>query len=385
VAPCLLVQDGILQEEHLLLHVLQEFYSSLKLFGWFTLTARLSIKSLSHQELLDAFNELGFPKFRVQQVEQWLWQRGAQRFDEMTNLSKQMRSQLDDIYYISNTIISLTQVSCDGTRKYLLTFDDGVSVEAVGIPSHDFSRLTVCFSTQAGCAMNCSFCATGKGGFTRDLTIGEMFDQVRIVGEDFGIRVSNVVAMGQGEPFLNYDAVLGALRLMNDVKVGLGIGARHITVSTCGILEGIKRFSQEPEQFTLAISLHSALQPTRDSLMPGVASRPLDQLRETIRAYIESTNRRPTFEYAMIQGINDSDEHLDSLLEFCDGLLSHVNLIPLNPITDEQEAAGMMRPSDRIHYFQKALMEHGIEASIRESRGSDIDGACGQLTQKQRI
>lgn len=226
--------------------------------------------------------------------------------------------------------------------------------------------------------MGCAFCATGMSGLTRDLTPGEIADQVRLVGLDFAARVTNAVAMGQGEPFANYEASLGALRLMNS-RDGLGIGARHLTVSTCGLLPGIERFSHEPEQFTLAISLHSARQSTRDRLMPGVRGMRLEALRDAVVTYSNRTGRRPTFEYALIAGVNDSEDELVALADFCTGLLCHVNLIPANPV----EGAGFERgTASRVDAFRRALSRSGIEVSVRAERGGDIDAACGQLRQR---
>lgn len=342
------------------------------------------IKSLSASQLKSLLVEkLAQPSFRLKQVEQWLWQKGASSFDDMTNISKDLRAKLAEHCSLSVPTIDTKQVSLDGTRKYLMRFADGVAVESVGIPSSDGTRLTVCFSTQAGCAMGCTFCATGWGGFTRNLHAGEMFDQVRLVGDDFGTRVTNVVAMGQGEPFANYEQTLSALRHMNS-SLGLGIGARHITVSTCGLIKGIERFADEPEQFTLAISLHSAVQSTRDKIMPGVAGQPLEQLRGALIDYSAKTGRRPTFEYALMDQVNDTDEHLEALVDYCHGMLCHVNLIPLNPIKkdESEDQQYLMDPSPRMEDFSQALARNGIEASVRNSRGSDIDGACGQLIQR---
>ena len=309
----------------------------------------VDIKALTHAQLEELLiGQLGQARFRVKQVEQWLWQKGAASFDDMTNLSKDLRAQLAQACTLQLPQVAARQQSADGTRKYLVRFADGVAVETVGIPSHDGSRLTVCFSTQAGCAMGCTFCATGWGGFTRNLNAGEMVEQVRLVGADFGKRVTNVVAMGQGEPFANYEASLEALRRIN-AELGLGIGARHITLSSCGIISGIERFAREPEQFTLAISLHSAVQETRDAIMPGVKGHP----------------------------------QLEALVDFCSGMLCHVNLIPLNPIKRSGDAsqAYVMEPSPRMPEFKSALERAGIQVSVRDSRGSDIDGACGQLIQ----
>lgn len=325
--------------------------------------------------------ELGQPRFRVRQIEEWLYVRDANFISELDNLPKALRAQLDEHFFIGKPTLVTRQVSKDGTRKYLFELADGACIETVGIPSEDGTRLTVCFSSQAGCPMRCAFCATGRAGFTRNLSSGEMYDQVKLVSDDFGMRVSNVVCMGQGEPFLNYDAVLEALRRMN-AKLGLGIGARHITVSTCGLIDGIECFSEEPEQFTLAVSLHAAIQESRDRLMPGVSGMPLEELRESIRNYGETTGRRPSLEYAPIKGVNDDDEHIGALVDFCRGMLCHVNLIPLNPVEPGKHNEGMMEPSDRINHISSILSARGIENSIRKSRGKDIDGACGQLRQR---
>ena len=319
----------------------------------------------------------GQPPFRAMQLTKWLYQRGVTSYDEMTDLPAKWRAELEASVPLTTPRLVTRQVSeSDGTRKYLWRLADGVTVESVGLPTSD--RLTVCFSTQAGCAMGCSFCATGTGGLTRDLAPGEMVDQVRLVGEDFGIRVTNAVAMGQGEPFANYESSLDALRLMNSTD-GLNIGARHLTVSTCGLIAGIRRFASEPEQFTLAISLHSAVQATRDKLMPGVRGTPLTHLRDEVARYADATGRRPSFEYALIEGVNDSAAELEALLKFTRGLLCHVNLIPINPVPGFPLRRGSRASASS---FAKALTAHGTEASIRTERGADIDAACGQLRQR---
>jgi 23S rRNA (adenine2503-C2)-methyltransferase len=320
---------------------------------------------------------LGEPAFRTGQILRWVYQRGARSYDDMTDVPRALRERLALEAPLTSLELVTRQVSAtDGTRKYLWRLHDGITVESVGLPDGD--RLTVCFSTQAGCAMGCAFCATGSGGLARNLTPGEMVDQVLLVSADFDTRVTNAVAMGQGEPFANYDATLGALRLMNSPD-GLCIGARHLTVSTCGLLSGIKRLASEPEQFTLAISLHSAVQETRDRLMPGVAGVSLEALRQTVVSYSRRTKRRPTFEYALIEGVNDSEEELDALVEFCRGMLCHVNLIPANPVSGS--GFGRVRPA-RLSVFKRALLAAGVETSIRVERGTDIDAACGQLSQK---
>lgn len=340
------------------------------------------IRSLSHSQLSDYVKNLGVPAFRTKQIESWLYATHCLSFDEMTNLPKELRQVLKDEFSISPVSLITKQISADGTRKYLLSLSDGLCVEAVGIPSQDDSRLTVCFSSQAGCPMRCSFCATGQSGFMRNLYAGEMFDQIKYVEDDFGRRVTNVVCMGQGEPFLNYNATIDALRKINS-PYGLGIGARHITISTCGIIKGIQRLSNEPEQFTLAVSLHSALQETRDKLMPGVSDNKIVDLREEIKAYGDKTKRRPSLEYALIKDVNDDAEHIAALVDFCHGMLCHVNLIPLNPVVG-QEGTLTMKPSSKAASISRVLNSQHIENSIRTSRGADIDGACGQLRQKSK-
>ena len=239
-------------------------------------------------------------------------------------------------------------------------------------------RLSVCVSSQVGCPMACQFCATGREGLTRNLTAAEIISQVALVQEDFQERVSNVVVMGQGEPFLNYNEVLAALRILNS-RDDFNIGARHITLSTCGIIDGIDRLSQEPEQFTLAVSLHSALQEKRDQLMPKVAKQPLSNLKKAVERYTQSTNRRVSFEYLLIKDVNDSEEDLQALLDFCDGLLCHVNLLPVNTVEGSPLQAAS--PATAKHWVE-TLIHYGVETSFRKSRGADIDGACGQLKNK---
>lgn len=341
-------------------------------------TTTPDIKSLDLAGIENALTEMGQPRFRVRQVVRWLYGRGVAAFDEMTDLPGALRAQLSERFALGRLVLSAKELSADGTRKYLWELPDKTTVESVGIPAGD--RLTVCFSTQAGCAMGCTFCATGQDGLTRSLLPGEMVDQVLGVAADMNARVSNAVAMGQGEPFANYDATLAALRFMNSPD-GPEIGARHLTVSTCGLLPGIRRFSAEPEQFTLAVSLHSAVQVTRDRLMPGVARYPLDQLREALAAYGVRTGRRPTLEFALVAGTNDSDVELKALVAFCRGMLCHVNLIPVNPVS----GSDARRPDDaRVRAFAATLTSAGIECSIRAERGVDISAACGQLRQQHR-
>lgn len=335
------------------------------------------IKAFGPDGLERLVTDLGEPKYRTQQIVRWLYRRGVTSWDEMTDVPGSLRDKLSANYALPTPTLLDRQVSkVDGTRKYLWGLADGVTIESVGLPTSD--RLTVCFSTQAGCGMGCSFCATGAGGLKRNLAVGEIVDQVRLVGNDFGTRVSNAVAMGQGEPFANYEAVLAAARLMNSPD-GLGIGARHLTLSTCGIISGIQRLSHEPEQFTLAVSLHSAIQETRDTLLPGMKGVQLEALREAIFDYTQATGRRVSFEYALIAGVTDTPEQTIALRAYAQGLLCHVNLIPMNPVHPSPYSKGS---SLRASEMTRILKNAGIETTLRTERGADIDAACGQLSQK---
>lgn len=341
------------------------------------ITRSRDIRLLTLEELQDLVKELGQPAFRAKQLNEWIHDKNACSFDEMTNLPAALREKLSERFSFNVPVELVKQVSKDGSRKYLLQFSDGVSVETVGMPNRN--KLAVCISSQAGCAMGCAFCATGLAGLSRSLTAQEMVDQVLHVARDFGERVTSVVFMGQGEPFANFDATVQALRILNDPD-GLAIGARHLTVSTCGVIPGIRRFAELPEQFTLAISLHSAIQGTRNQLMPGVKKYTLLRLHEAIQLYVEKTGRRPTYEFAMIDGINDTNPEMQALVDFCAGTLCHVNLIQLNNIPDSP-----FRPSpiEKVESLQRRLTMHGVETTIRNSRGSDIDAACGQLKQRR--
>ena len=340
-------------------------------------TRSRDIRLLTLEELQDLVKELGQPAFRAKQLNEWIHDKNVCSFVEMTNIPAALREKLSERFSFNVPVELVKQVSKDGSRKYLLQFSDGVSVETVGMPNRN--KLAVCISSQAGCAMGCAFCATGLAGLSRSLTAQEMVDQVLHVARDFGERVTSVVFMGQGEPFANFDATVQALRILNDPD-GLAIGARHLTVSTCGVIPGIRRFAELPEQFTLAISLHSAIQGTRNQLMPGVKKYTLLRLHEAIQLYVEKTGRRPTYEFAMIDGINDTNPEMQALVDFCAGTLCHVNLIQLNNIPDSP-----FRPSpiEKVESLQRRLTMHGVETTIRNSRGSDIDAACGQLKQRR--
>ena len=337
------------------------------------------IKAYSIDDIESLCTESHLPKFRAMQLLEWIYAKGAASYDEMTNIPKAMREQFACPYPLLSPSIVDKQVSKDGTRKYVLEFEGGALAETVAMPFDD-GRLSVCCSSQSGCAMGCVFCATGKQGLTRSLLPGEIVDQVLVAIRDMGERVSNVVIMGQGEPFSNYSNTMAALRILNNPKL-LNIGARHITVSTCGIVPRIASFAQEPEQFTLAVSLHSALQETRDILMPSMSHYPLEALKESLIGYSALTNRRFSFEYALIKDVNDDACHLEALADYCRNLLCHVNLIMLNEIDGSP-----YRPSsaDTPQKWISVLEKAGVACTKRLSRGADIAGACGQLANKQR-
>jgi 23S rRNA (adenine2503-C2)-methyltransferase len=369
-----------------------------------TLPHDAGIKRYGEDGLRELMTTLGEPAYRARQLVRWLYARAAQSYDEMTDLPAALRDRLREAEPIAAPEVVRVQHSSDGTRKYLLRLIDGALIETVGLPGTErlgaAGRLTVCFSTQVGCAMGCAFCATGQLGLTRQLAPGEMVDQLLIVARDFDTRVTNAVAMGEGEPLANYDASLAALRLMNSPD-GLGIGARHLTLSTCGPLPQLRRFARESEQFTLAVSLHSAVQATRDKLMPVMARYPLSELRLSLINYAKTGGRRPTLEYALIRDVNDTDAEITALVSFCQNMLVHVNLIPLNEdgkllthvaadaaatgISQQSAARTTLKPAppSRFQEVAHTLQQAGIETSIRRSRGADIAGACGQLTAQE--
>ncbi len=340
-----------------------------------------SIKSLSIDELVDIVESYGQPKFRAKQIHEWIHKHNVTSYEEMTNVPKALREKLAEQFPMSVEKILEKAESSDGSRKYLIELFDGLVVEAVGITdgNDDDARLTVCISSQVGCSMDCSFCATGKQGLSRNLSADEIVSQVSLVGKDFGSRVDNVVLMGQGEPFQNYEAVIEAVKRINSDE-GLNIGARHITISTSGIEDGIYRLSEEPEQFRLAVSLHSADQSTRNRLMPRLSGQPLRKLKQALTYYCEEKGRRITIEYMLLRDINDSDEQLTKLIDFCEGLNVHINLLTYNSVPGTG-----YKPSDTqtLLKWEKEISSSGIPVSVRQSKGTDIAGACGQLKGKR--
>ena len=312
----------------------------------------------------------GQPAYRGKQLHQWIYQKGIRSLEEVTVFSKKWRSEVKD-FPIGRSHLHYRSKSPDGTIKYLLKLTDGHIIEAVGIPSG--KRLTVCVSSQIGCPMGCDFCATGKGGYIRNLETHEIVDQVLTVQEDFERRVSNIVFMGMGEPLLNTQNVVAAVRSLNQ---DIGIGQRMITVSTVGIPGRIRRLAQENLQITLAVSLHASNQALRAQLIPSAKQYPLRDLIDECRDYVKTTGRRVSFEYIVLADLNDRPKHAQELASELRGFQSHVNLIPYNPITE----VDYKRPThQRVEAFTQQLKDQGIAVSVRYSRGLEKDAACGQL------
>lgn len=333
------------------------------------------IRDLSLKEIEEFIVSLGEPKFRAKQIFKWI-NNGIEDFDEMTDIPKKLRDKLKENFIIKNIFIEAKQESSDGTVKYLLRLKDGNLIEAV-LMRYSYGN-SVCISTQAGCNMGCSFCASTIGGKIRDLSPGEMLGEVLAISRDQNIRISNIVLMGTGEPLDNFDNVLKFLELINS-KEGLNIGMRHITLSTCGLVPEIKRLADLRLQLTLAISLHAPNDDKRKKIMPIANRYSINELLEACRYYVEKTNRRITFEYALIKDINDSIEDAKELSKRLEGLLCHVNLIPVNPVSERN----FERPDrKRIENFRDILESHGINTTIRRELGTDIDAACGQLRRR---
>ena len=334
----------------------------------------IDLKSMTLEEMTAALRELGEPAFRGKQVFTWL-HKGAVSFDEMTNLSKSLREKLRENFFITAPKVARKQVSqLDGTIKYLWELQDGNCIETVLMQYHHGN--TVCISSQVGCRMGCAFCASTVAGRVRDLTPAEMLDQVLFTQVDSGLPVSNIVLMGIGEPMDNLNTVLRFLELVNHPD-GLNIGMRHISLSTCGVIPGIDRLAELGLQLTLSVSLHAPDTQTRSKIMPVNRAYDVDALFDACHRYFRKTGRRISFEYSMIDGVNDQDWQADLIAKRLKGLPGHVNLIPLNDVGESP-----YKPSKRIAAFQKRLESHGITATVRRSLGGDIDASCGQLRRK---
>ncbi|MEG0756512.1 MAG: 23S rRNA (adenine(2503)-C(2))-methyltransferase RlmN [Oscillospiraceae bacterium] len=332
------------------------------------------IKSMLPEELAAFLKELGQPAFRAKQIFTWLHS-GVTSYDEMTNLSKDLRQKLQEVCPFTPPTVERKQESKqDGTIKYLWRLQDGNCIETVFMRYHYGN--TVCISTQVGCRMGCAFCASTLGGKVRDLTAGEMLDQVLFTQKDAGAEISNIVLMGIGEPLDNFEAVMRFLTLVNHPD-GLNIGMRHISLSTCGLTEKIDKLAEYRLQLTLSVSLHAPDDETRSGIMPVNKTVGVEKLITSCRRYFEVTGRRISFEYAMIDGVNDTKEKADALAKLLRGTGGHVNLIPLNNVEESP-----LKPSRHVAEFQKRLEDQGVTVTVRRRLGSDIDASCGQLRRK---
>ena len=334
----------------------------------------LSGKNL--EELTVFTKSIGESDFRARQIHNWIYLKSVSDFEQMTDLSKKTREKLAQTAVVTDVKIKCKQVSSDGTIKYLLEYPDGECVETVLMRFDNRANLTACVSSQVGCAVNCSFCATGKRGFIRNLNYKEIIEQVLTIQRDTGLKVTNIVFMGQGEPLLNLDNVLKAMEIFND---SFQIGQRRLTVSTSGIIPGINRLAEIDMQSTLAISLHAPNHELRKKLMPVEEKYNLKDLKTALKKYVEKTGRRITIEYLLIKDLNDTTEIAKQLAEYLHDIKCNINLIPYNPTADND----YKRPSNNSIMKFKCLLEHsGKKVTVRLERGADIDAACGQLKGK---
>ena len=338
------------------------------------------IRSLSKIELLEACEQLGEKKFRAQQLWEWLWQKSAHSFDEMTNLSKEFRQKLQTTFSFNTLTIAKSQKSSDGTVKYALKLNDGFLVEGVLIPTSD--RVTACISSQVGCSLSCTFCATGFMKRERNLRADEIYDQVALLRKEaekeYDIKLTNIVLMGMGEPLLNYANVLAGIEKITSPE-GLGMSPQRITLSTAGIAKMIMKLGDDQVRFNLALSLHAANNKKRSTIMPINDSNSLEDLIEAINYFHEKTGTRITIEYCVINDINDDPMEAEELIAFARQSKCKVNLIEYNPI---DFAEFQSSSTEKIQRFADYLERHKIIVNIRRSRGKDIDAACGQLANK---
>ncbi len=335
------------------------------------------LRSMPTAQLKDFLVQKGLPAFRAQQIRTWL-DAGVTDFKQMTNLPLSFREQLAEWFVIPTVqIVRKLTSQIDGTVKYLFAFEDGETVESVLMSyKHGWSQ---CISTQVGCKMGCTFCATGMGGFVRNLSAAEMLAQIEAAQNDQHIRVSSIVLMGMGEPLDNYDNVLSFLHMLGEAG-GVHIGMRHISLSTCGLVDQIRGLMQEKLQLTLSVSLHAPNDEIRSKMMPVNKRYPVDELLAVCKEYATVTGRRISYEYAMVNGVNDTDVCAKELAQKLKGSLCHVNLIPVNAVEGKAQKASV-RP--RIQAFQKILEQNGITATVRRTLGSDINASCGQLRRKE--
>ncbi len=340
--------------------------------------SKTDIRSLTYEELSEKLSELNLPKFRTAQIYSWLYEKGVTSFDEMTNLSKDLRAVLSDNFEIKNCRIDLKQVSkLDGTVKYLYELDEGEFVECV-VMKYKYGY-SVCISTQLGCKMGCKFCASAIGGFKRHLTPSEMLSEIYTAQKDLNVKISHIVLMGTGEPLDNFDNVLRFLELVTDEK-GLNISIRHISLSTCGIVPKIYELADRQLGLTLSVSLHAPNNELRSNTMPVNDKWSIEELLKACRYYTDKTSRRISFEYAMIKGVNDSESCAKELAKRLKGMLCHINLIPVNNV---RENAYLKSDNKSMKAFIDILEKNGLTVTVRRTLGSDIDASCGQLRAKK--
>ncbi|MEP2936807.1 MAG: 23S rRNA (adenine(2503)-C(2))-methyltransferase RlmN [Gilvibacter sp.] len=342
--------------------------------------SKKDIRALTKEQLRNFFESVGDKAFRGNQVYEWLWVKGSHKFEDMTNLSKETRQLLEDNFVINHIAVDQMQKSSDGTIKNAVKLHDGLVVESVLIPVKD--RTTACVSSQVGCSLDCAFCATASLKRMRNLNPDEIYDQVVAIHREselyFNRPLSNIVFMGMGEPLMNYKNVLASIDKITD-KEGLGMSPKRITLSTSGVPKMIKKMADDGVKFNLAVSLHSAIQETRESIMPFAKNFTLDDLKEALEYWYEKTNKRITYEYVVWNGINDKPEDIKALVQFCKAVPCKVNIIEYNPIGDPNFTQAS---KEAIDAYIHGLEKNKIPVTVRRSRGKDIDAACGQLANK---
>lgn len=342
--------------------------------------SKKDIRALTKNQLRDFFVSQGDKAFRGNQVYEWLWSKSAHSFADMTNISKQTREMLEANFVINHIKVDNMQRSNDGTVKNAVKLHDGLIVESVLIPTD--SRTTACVSSQVGCSLDCEFCATARLKRMRNLNADEIYDQVAAINQEslhyYNHKLSNIVYMGMGEPLMNYNNVIKSIEMITSEE-GLGMSPKRITVSTSGLPKMIKKLADDEVKFNLAVSLHSAIEETRNKIMPFSKNFPLTDLKEALEYWYAKTERRITYEYVIWKGINDKQEDINALVKFCSYVPCKINIIEYNPIDDGEYQQASSKATDAYMY---TLEQNGIVANVRRSRGKDIDAACGQLANK---
>lgn len=341
---------------------------------------KIALSGMNKEEMTALLSEMNEPSYRADQLFHWIYVKSASSFEQMTNVSRSLKSKLVEIAVITSTKIVQRQMSKDGTIKYLLEYPDGNRVETVLMRFDNRPNLTACVSTQVGCSIKCIFCATGTRGFVRNLTSSEIIDQVLTIQRDTGLRITNIVFMGQGEPLLNYDNLSNAINMFNKF---MDIGSRRVTVSTSGIIPYIEKLGHDFPQLTLAVSLHAASKEIRQKLVPIENKYSIDKLIEALKSYYTLTKRRVTIEYVLIKGINDDLQEAKKLNELLKDLHCNINLIPYNSIDND---SGLAEPTeDQVKMFKYLIELSGKKVTVRLKRGDDISAACGQLSGEYNI